>query len=83
MKKISNYLVDFAKEHNLKYYQDMADNVIIYKPATPGYENAPVTIIQGHMDMVCEKTPESDHDFHKDGIPFTHSTIPQAWQFKG
>lgn len=65
---ISNYLVSFAKEHGLKYYQDAADNVVIYKPATTGYEDAPVTILQGHIDMVCEKTAESSHDFMKDGL---------------
>lgn len=66
--QISDYLVRFAKEHNLKYYQDLADNVIIYKKATNGYEAAPVTILQGHMDMVCEKTPDSTHDLKKDAI---------------
>ena len=67
-RQISNYLVAFAKEHELKYYQDSADNVIIYKPASAGYEDAPVTILQGHIDMVCEKTPESEHDFMKDSL---------------
>lgn len=65
---ISNYLCEFAKSRNLEYYQDDAWNVIIKKSATKGYENAPVTIIQGHMDMVCEKTKESNHDFIKDPI---------------
>lgn len=65
---ISNYLVSFAKEHGLKYYQDFADNVIIYKPASPGYEDAPVTILQGHIDMVCEKSSDSLHDFEKDAL---------------
>lgn len=66
--EISDYLVSFAKERNLKYYQDEFDNVVIYKEASAGYENAPVTILQGHCDMVAEKTPESDHDFEKDGL---------------
>ena len=44
----------FAKDHDLKYVQDEMNNVVIYKPGTAGYENAPVVIIQGHMDMVCE-----------------------------
>ncbi len=68
-KKISDYLVNFAKEHDLKYIQDTAHNVIIYKPATTGYENAPVTILQGHTDMVCEKSSDSGHDFEKDPLP--------------
>ena len=66
--EISNYLVDFAKEHNFDYIQDEMNNVVICKPATPGYENAPTVILQGHMDMVCEKVPGSDHDFTKDGL---------------
>ncbi len=44
------------------------NNIVIYKPATPGYENAPTVIIQGHMDMVCEKRPDVDHDFTKDPL---------------
>lgn len=67
-KQISDYLVNFAKERGLKYYQDESDNVVIYKDASEGYEDAPVTILQGHCDMVAEKTPESDHDFEKDGL---------------
>lgn len=67
-KQISDYLVNFAKEHNLEYVQDELNNVVIYKPATAGYENAPTVIIQGHMDMVCEKRPDVDHDFTKDGL---------------
>jgi dipeptidase D len=67
-KEISDYLVNFAKEHELKYIQDEMNNVIIYKPATAGYENAPTVILQGHMDMVCEKRPDVEHDFTKDGL---------------
>lgn len=65
---ISNYLVDFAKDRNLEYIQDEYENVVIIKEASKGYEDAPAIILQGHMDMVCEKTPESTHDFLKDGI---------------
>ena len=67
-KQISDYLVQFAKDHDLKYVQDEMNNVVIYKPGTAGYENAPVVIIQGHMDMVCEKTSDSTHDFKNDGL---------------
>lgn len=67
-KEISDYLVAFAKERGLAHYQDAADNVVIYKPASEGYENAPVTILQGHCDMVAEKVAGSDHDFEKDGL---------------
>lgn len=67
-KEISDYLVQFAKDHQLNYVQDSANNVVIYKPASSGYEGSTTTIIQGHMDMVCEKTEDSDHDFSKDPI---------------
>ena len=61
--KISNYLVDFAKERKLEYYQDSLNNVIIIKEASKGYEDAAPIILQGHMDMVCEKRPDVEHDF--------------------
>ena len=67
-KQISDYLVDFAKERNLEYYQDEYNNVVIIKEATTGYENAEPIIIQGHMDMVCEKENSSDIDFEKEGL---------------
>ena len=67
-KAISDYLVSFAKEHQLKYEQDQVNNVIIYKAAAKGYEQAPTVILQGHMDMVCEKNQDCSHDFEKDGI---------------
>ena len=67
-KQISDYLVSFAKEHGLEYVQDEMNNVVIYKPATKGYEDAPAVILQGHMDMVCEKRPDADHDFTKDPL---------------
>lgn len=67
-KAISDYLVNFAKTHGLEVIQDSAMNVIIKKGPTPGYENAPTVIIQGHMDMVCEKNKDTIHDFEKDPI---------------
>ncbi|HHW67223.1 MAG TPA: aminoacyl-histidine dipeptidase [Epulopiscium sp.] len=67
-KRISDYLVEFAKKHQLEAIQDHALNVIIKKPGTPGYENAPAVILQGHMDMVCEKNKDTKHDFLKDPI---------------
>jgi len=67
-KEISDYLVDFAKSLKLEVVQDKALNVIIKKPASIGYENAPTVIIQGHMDMVCEKNGDTVHDFKKDPI---------------
>ncbi|ENQ3106477.1 dipeptidase D [Bacillus sp. 491mf] len=67
-KEISDYLVKFAQERNLEVVQDHALNVIMKKPATAGYENVPTIIIQGHMDMVCEKNQATVHDFEKDPI---------------
>jgi dipeptidase D len=67
-KGISDYLVSFAKKHKLDVIQDEALNVIMKKPASRGYENSPGIVIQGHMDMVCEKKPEVEHDFIKDPI---------------
>lgn len=67
-KAISDYLVDFAKAHNLEYYQDAWNNVVMIQKATAGYEDAQAIIIQGHMDMVCEKESDCTIDFEKDGL---------------
>ena len=67
-KAISDFLVNFAKEHNLVWYQDENNNVVIVKEASAGYEAAEPIIIQGHMDMVCEKEKGVDIDFEKDGL---------------
>ncbi len=67
-KAASDFLFRFAKERNLEVEQDEALNIIIRKPGTAGYEKSPLVTLQGHMDMVCEKTPESTHDFEQDPI---------------
>lgn len=67
-KSISDYLVSVAKKLNLEVIQDKALNVIIKKPGTEGYENSETVILQGHMDMVCEKNKGTDHDFQKDPL---------------
>ncbi len=67
-KQISDYIVAFAKERGLAYKQDEAFNVIIDKEASPGYENSVTLVLQAHMDMVCEKNNDCDHDFLKDGL---------------
>lgn len=67
-KAISDYCMEFAKERNLECWQDDAWNVIIHKPATAGRENEPGIIIQGHLDMVCEKDTDSTHDFKSQGL---------------
>lgn len=65
---ISDYLVRFAKDRDLEVIQDEALNVIIKKAAMSGYENVPTVILQGHMDMVCEKNQDTIHDFEKDPL---------------
>lgn len=67
-KAISDYLIKFAEDRGLEHYQDKSNNVIIIKEATPGYENAAPVILQGHMDMVCEKVQGSTKDMEKEGI---------------
>jgi len=67
-KQISDLCCEFAREHGLEYYQDELNNVVIYKDATPGYENAPAVILQGHLDMVCAKTADCVKDMEKEGI---------------
>ena len=66
--KIIAYLVDFAKRHNLEYRKDAIGNVVICKPATPGFEERPTVVLQSHMDMVCEKNSDVEFDFEKDAI---------------
>lgn len=67
-KAISDYCAAFARGRGLEYHQDELNNLIIVKPASPGYENSPAVIVQGHMDMVCEKDPGCNHDFRTDGL---------------
>ena len=66
--QIGKWLVDFAKQHGLEYVQDQAGNVIMRKPATQGYEDHEGVILQAHMDMVCEKNNDVQHDFMRDPI---------------
>ena len=63
-----DYLLKFAKEHNISVKTDKVGNVVMTKPATPGHENAPTVILQAHMDMVAEKNGDVAHDFMKDPI---------------
>lgn len=67
-KAISDYCVSFAREHGLKWSQDDSNNVIIWKEGSKGYEDAEPVIIQGHMDMVCEKENHVEIDFEKEGL---------------
>lgn len=67
-KAISDYCVRFAQQRGLEYHQDALNNVIIIKPAAPGYESAPAIILQGHLDMVCEKTADCSRDMMVDPL---------------
>ena len=66
--KIADYLVDFAKSRGLEHRRDSADNVIIRKKATQGYESRPAVIFQGHLDMVAEKKPGASINMETDGL---------------
>ncbi|MBR1691681.1 MAG: aminoacyl-histidine dipeptidase [Lachnospiraceae bacterium] len=67
-RQISDYLVSFARERKLQYYQDELNNVIIIKEASPGYEQEPPMMIQGHMDMVAVKEEDCPIDMEKEGL---------------
>ncbi len=67
-KSVANYLINFAKENNLKYFVDDIYNVIIYKEASYGYEEKEVLGLQSHTDMICEKIEGSKHNFLKDPL---------------
>ncbi|MCL1902761.1 MAG: beta-Ala-His dipeptidase [Alphaproteobacteria bacterium] len=67
-KAVSDWIAAFAKQHNLVVVQDKFNNILIKKPATAGYEKYTPIILQGHMDMVNEKTIDSTHDFTRDPI---------------
>ncbi len=71
-KAISDYLVSFARENDLRFVQDDLNNVIIFSPGTCGYEEHPPVILQGHMDMVCEKDDHCPLDMEKDGLDIAH-----------
>lgn len=77
-KAISDYCVSFAVQHGFQYWQDGSNNVIIVKPASAGMENAPAVILQGHLDMVCEKTPDCPLDMEKDGLVL-HTDGNRVW----
>ena len=66
--KIREYLVRFAADHGIECHTDKIGNVVMRKPATPGYEQRPKVILQSHMDMVCEKNSGVEFDFSRDAI---------------
>ena len=66
--RIIEFLVAFAEKHGIEYRKDATGNVVMRKPATPGYEDRPGVILQSHMDMVCEKRSDVEFDFERDAI---------------
>lgn len=66
--KVIAFLIDFAKSHNLVYKQDKVGNLFIYKDASKGFENRQITVLQSHVDMVCEKNSDKVHNFDTDPI---------------
>ena len=73
---VRRYAIEFAEANKLEYKTDSIGNVIIKRPASPGRENSPSVVIQGHMDMVCEKNRDKVHDFAKDPISLV---IEDGW----
>jgi len=71
--KIVAWLLNWAEENGLQARSDAASNIVIKVPATAGYENSETLVLQGHMDMVCEKTRESKHDFDRDPIELVYT----------
>jgi len=70
--KIAQWLMDWAQKNNLAVKTDRVKNIVIKVPGSAGYEKSPAVVLQGHMDMVCEKTPDSPHDFNKDPIKLVY-----------
>jgi dipeptidase D len=66
--RLCHWLQQWAQERHLEYRCDGAGNLVVRVPASLGFEGAPTVVLQGHLDMVCEKTPDSPHDFNKDPI---------------
>lgn len=68
LEKMKKFLIDWAEKHHISYSVDEVGNVVMRKAATPGYENSPTVILQGHQDMVAEKNGDKVHDFLNDPI---------------
>lgn len=69
---IRQWLIEWASGRGLEFRVDAIGNLIVYVPASVGYEDQPPLILQGHLDMVCQKTPDSPHDFTRDPIRILH-----------
>ena len=68
VEKVQEFLLDFAKRVGVEAFKDPAGNIVMRKPATPGYENRKTVLLQAHMDMVPQKSPDSNHNFETDPI---------------
>lgn len=68
LEKVQQFLLDFAAKAGVEAYKDSGDNIVMKKPATPGYEHKKTVLLQAHMDMVPQKTPDSKHQFETDPI---------------
>lgn len=77
--ELGDYCVAFANEHNLKSVKDEAGNVVIYKPASKGYEAHPAVIIQGHLDMVGAKADDSEHDFLSEPLKIDEEALADGF----
>ena len=69
LEKVQQFLLDFAKKVGVEAFKDSANNIVMRKPASPGMENRKTVMLQAHMDMVPQKTPDSTHNFETDPIP--------------
>jgi dipeptidase D len=67
-KQATDWIADFAEARGLKYHRDALQNIIVKKPGTKGYENAPTVILHGHIDMVCKLEDGVKHDFATQGV---------------
>ena len=81
LEKIQAFLLKWAKEKNIEAFQDNAGNIIMRKPATPGFENLKMVTFEGHMDMVPQKAADSNHNFETDPIGHTSAHMPQFVHF--
>lgn len=71
-KAISDYIVSFAQKHGIRYVQDELNNLLLFAPGTCGYEDHATVVIQGHMDMVCEKDADCPTDMETEGLDVTY-----------
>lgn len=76
LEKVQQFLLDFAKRVGVEAFKDAGGNIVMRKPATPGYENRKGMLLQAHMDMVPQKAPDSKHNFETDPI---ETYIEDGW----